>query len=214
LLIFTRCYDGISLSIRQTKQTEYRECVQQFLKEASGVSSVPFIPIFFVDSLNLKSEETEHNIVQFHGWAVTQSALSTNQARAVELRDQVEDEVETHVFVNYVFEGQPQDQHRFAVYQDRTRQKITPYNGDPVQYGEWIISNTSQEPAGHQITKTCSQQHESETKTVHYHEPHARSGINSVRHTHYDIDRITWNEEWTETTDFSGKMLKVSKSRL
>jgi hypothetical protein len=36
-IIFTRCYDGISYPNRERKQNEYRQVVQQFLSQVSGI---------------------------------------------------------------------------------------------------------------------------------------------------------------------------------
>jgi hypothetical protein len=213
-IVFTCCYDAVARPNRQQKQTEYRACVQQFLGEIACTTDIPTIPIFFVDSLDLRSAETERNLVQFHGWLVTRRPLLTKDVRAVALRDKIEDECQSRVFKHHQYSGSSDDQYRYAVYEDRKRQKITPYNGDPVRYSEWVATRTWQESAGHRTTKTCSREHESEEKVVDHHNGHSFSGFSSHNHTHYDIYRSRWTEEWTVTTDFDGYVTQTQPRRV
>jgi hypothetical protein len=212
-IVFTRCYDGISQPNRQLKRTEYMAHVQEFFKQVSGVKSVPEIPVFFVDSLNTGSADTQANMVQFHGWVVSRTALPTNKVRVVELRDQIEEQVQKRVFVNHVFEGPAKDMHRFAVYQDRKRQKVTPHNGDPVRYSEWTVIKSWKEAAGHQTIKEIRIPHEDEVKYVWHHGSHSMLGFSSHDHTHYDVNKVTWDEIWTETTGFDGLVIKTQPQR-
>jgi hypothetical protein len=169
-----------------------------------GGATVPSIPIFFVDSLNHESAETERNLTQFHGWVLSREPLPTENIRAVELRDEIETETDTKVFVHYRYSGPPEDQRRYAVYEDRERQRVTPHNGDPVRYGEWTVTRHWEEDAGHQTIRTESIQHEIEVKEVDHHCAHSMFGFSSSDHTHYSIKRKTWEEQRTITTHFDG----------
>jgi hypothetical protein len=209
-LVFTRCFDAVAFPNRQRKRIEYRRCVQQFLTEISSVSSVPEIPIFFVDSLDLKSTETEHNLIQFHGWLVARKPLSTNRIQAVALRDKVEDEFEDKFFVEYEYSGPPEDQYRSAVYEQRKRQKVTPYNSDPPRYSKWEVLRRWKENAGHQTIVTHNRVHETEDKNVNHHSGHSLAGFSSRAHTHYSIVRNIWTEQWTVTTDFDGTVTQTN----
>jgi hypothetical protein len=204
-IVFTCCYDGVKRPNRERKRTEYRDCVEKFLHEVSG-APVPAIPIFFVDSLDVNSTETEQNMTQFHGWVASRHPLSTSDVRAVDLRDSIEVETETREFASYRFEGPPENQHRWAIYEDRERQKVTPHNGDPVRYGEWNVTRTWEEPAGHQRIVRESVTHEVEVKSVEHHSGHSFSGFSSRAHTHYTIKRKSWEEQRTVTTDFDGNV--------
>jgi hypothetical protein len=204
-IIFTRCYDGVPLPNLEKKQTEYRLRVQQFLEKISGSREVPVIPIFFVDSQNLTSPETEHNMVQFHGWLAGRSPLSTKQVKAMTLREKVEDQYESHVFSHYRYAGPENNKVRYAVYEDKKRKKITPYNGDPARYSEWQVTRTSEERAGCRITVPRSQECSRVGKTVVHEDANSILGFSSHDHTHFTMWRYHWTEELTETTDFDGE---------
>jgi hypothetical protein len=204
-IVFTCCYEGVGRPNRERKRTQYRNCVEKFLHEVSG-APVPAIPIFFVDSLDFNSAQTEENMTQFHGWVASRQPLSTSDVRAVDLRDLIELETATRAFANYRFDGPPEDQLRWAVYEDRERQKVTPHNGDPVRYGEWNVTRTWEEPAGHQTIVRESFPHEVEVKEVDHHSGHSMGGFSSRRHTHYWIKRKLWEEQRTVTTDFDGNV--------
>jgi hypothetical protein len=208
-IVFTCCYDGIARPNRQRKETEYRQCVQQFLRDVSGIAAVPLIPIFFVDSLNYQSAETERNLTQFHGWAMSRQPLLTGNVRAVELRDKIETETVTRAFVRYRFSGSPDNQDRYAVYENRERKKITPHNGDPVRYSEWTTTRTWEEHAGHQTINIQSIPHEVEVKEVDHHSGHSMSGFSRRAHTHYSIKRKSWREQQTITTHFDGSVTRT-----
>jgi hypothetical protein len=207
-IVFTCCYDGIARPNRSRKETEYRKCVQDFLREVSGVATIPSIPIFFVDSLDQESVETKENMIQFHGWVVSRQPLPTANVRAVELRDKIEVEERTRVFVGYQYSGPPEDQYRYAIYEDRERQKVTPHNGDPVRYSEWKVNRQWEESAGHQRIVTESIPHEVEVKEVDHHDGHSWSGFSSRAHTHYSIKRKSWAEQRTVTTSFDGTVTR------
>jgi hypothetical protein len=213
-VVFTCCYDGIAKPNRNNKKTEYHACVQDFLREVSGVKTVPTIPFFFVDSLNYQSEDTKNNMVQFHGWLASRTALSTSKVREVALRDKIEEEFQKKVLARHRTDGPPDNQSRFAVYEDRKREKIIPYNGDKPRYGEWIVERTWEEPAGHQSVKIQTRTHEAEEKRVDHHPPHAMGGFSSRDHTHFQIIRKTWTEQWTETTSFDGRIEKSEPVRV
>jgi hypothetical protein len=213
-VVFTRCYDAVRNPNRKRKETEYRRFVQEFLQEISGVDTVPTVPVFFVDSLDPESEETERNMVQFHGWLTGLSPLSTSDVKEVALRDKIEDEFANAVFANYRYEGPPEDQKRFAIFEDRRRQKIKPYNGDPPRYGEWIVTQTWEEPAGTQSVKIHEIEHEVEEKRVDHHCAHSWGGFSSHDHTHFQIVRKTWTEQWKETISFDGKVTTTKPVRV
>jgi predicted GTPase len=208
-IIFTRCYDSVRQPNRPRKTTEYRQRVQTFLAEVSGLADVPVIPVYFVDSLDWNSQQTQDNMVQFHGWLVSRPALATRNVKAVALRDKVEQETEEGVFVSYRYEGKPKDQLRFAKFQARVREKITPYNGDPPRYGEWRTTDEWEEEAGRQKIETFSVVHEEEEKIVEHHAGHSFSGFSSRAHTHFRIERHRWQEQWTRTTDFDGNVTET-----
>jgi hypothetical protein len=208
-IVFTRCYDAVPYPNREQKQLEYTTCVQRFLGEVAETTDVPTIPIFFVDSLNHESPETERNMIQFHGWLVGQQPLSTKNLRLVAIRDRIEDEVQTRVFKCYRYSGPSNDQYRYAVYEDWKRQKFIPYNGDPVRFSEWVVIRTWEEFASHKMIKTCSRERTGEEKAVEHHRAHAWSGFSSHDHTHYNIYRTRWTEEWTVTTDFDGRVTET-----
>jgi hypothetical protein len=180
------------------------------LQDVSGVSTVPQIPIFFVDSPNMESQETKSNMIQFHGWLASRNPLSTTQVREVALRDKIEEEFAEAVFVEYRTEGPPENQSRFAVYEDRKRQKITPYNGDQPRYDEWTVERRWEEPAGHQSVNIHTIQHEVEEKRVEHHNAHSFAGFSSHDHTHYTVIRKTWVEQWKETISFDGTVQKTN----
>jgi hypothetical protein len=213
-IVFTRCYDAVANPNRRRKETEYRRCVQEFLMGISGVVTTPAIPIFFVDSLDVRSVETERNMVQFHGWLSSRQSLSTNEVRTVGLRENIEDEIETRVLTGYRYDGPPNDQYRFALYVDRTRQKLTPYNGDPPRYGEWNITRRWEEAAGHQTIVTHSAQHAIESKRVEHHNAHSWRGFSSKSHSHWNVFRITWTEQWTVTTSFDGDVTQTQPTQV
>jgi hypothetical protein len=77
-IVFTRCYKAVpNRPNRERKRTEYATRVQTFLKEVSGQTNVPLIPVFFVDSCDLDSPETIQNMTQFHGWVTSKRPLET-----------------------------------------------------------------------------------------------------------------------------------------
>jgi hypothetical protein len=205
-IVNTRCYAGIEEPNRERRRREFGTKVQEFLKTISGRQGVPEIPMFFVDSKDLNGMETKQNMVQFHGWLAGRNALSTKQVEAVALREKIEDEYQHHVFSQYRYDGPKDNQRRYAVYVNRKRQKITPYNGDPVRYSDWQVIGTTEQSAGHRIVRTHSRRHEREKKEVDHHSAHSWSGFSSHDHTHYEIYRKTYTEKWTETTDFDGKV--------
>jgi hypothetical protein len=215
-IIFTRCYAGIRNPNRERKRTDYCRCVRTFLSEVSGqeIGRIPEIPVFFVDSLGEDDLETERNFVQFHGWLVSREALSTKLVRAVDLRDRIEEETNDRFFVEYRYDGPAKDQYRYAVYESRKREKVTPYNGDPVRYGEWKVIDTWEEEAGHQKIVTRSLTHEIEWKEVEHHRGHSMSGFSRRAHTHYSIKRKKWQEQWTVTTDFDGNVTETEPKQV
>jgi GTPase SAR1 family protein len=213
-IVFTRCYHGIKQPNRERKRTEYLKCIQDFLKKISGARAVPLIPIFFVDSLDPEDEETQQNMVQFHGWVSGRTPLSTNNVKVANIGHQIKEETKNKIFVEYVIRGPPADQYRFAVYQDKKRNIILPNNGDKESYTEWKVVKTWEEPAGHQTIKTIRIPHVNEVKEVEHHKKHSLGGLSSGPHTHYTIKRVMWDEEYTETTDFSGKVTKTPSRRI
>jgi hypothetical protein len=213
-IVFTRCYDAVPYPNRERKQTEYRACVRTFLQEISGVSSAPEIPIFFVDSIDMESMKTKQNMTQFHGWLVSRTPLPTDRVQAVALRDNVEEEYQRRILTRYRYQGPPSDQYQYAVYQDKKRQKLTPYNGDSVRYGEWEVTREWEEYAGHQKIETRSRNRETEDKMVDHHSGHSMSGFSRRDHTHYTIRRNTWTEQWTVTTHFDGTVTETSPVRV
>jgi hypothetical protein len=212
-IVFTRCFDGIQVPNRERKRREYGPKVQEFLRTISHGQAVPEIPMFFVDSQNFYSAETEQNMVQFHGWLAGRNALSTKQVEAVALRERIEDEFQYHVFSRYRYQGPDEDRWRYAVYENRKRQKITPYNGDPVRYSEWQVIGTSEESAGHRTVETHSEDHELEKKEVDHHSAHSFSGFSSHDHTHYEIYRKSYTKKWKVTTDYDGTVTKSASWR-
>jgi hypothetical protein len=153
-------------------------------------------------------------MIQFHGWLVGQQPLSTHSVQSVSIRDKVDDEVQTRVFKCYRYSGPSNDQYRYAVYEDRTRQKFTPYNGDQVRFSEWAVARTWEEPAGYKTIKTCSRERVGEEKEVEHHSAHSMFGFSSNDHTHYCIYRTRWTEEWTVTTDFDGSVTETQPKQV
>jgi hypothetical protein len=136
--------------------------------------------------------------------------LSTNNVRAIALQDKVEDEFMNRAFVRDECFGPMNDQYRYKVYEDRKRQKITPYNGDAVRYSEWTVIRQWTESAGHRTIVTQSRTREARVKEVEHHSAHSWIGLSSHDHTHYTIKRKTWREEWTVTTDFDGYVTRTT----
>jgi hypothetical protein len=151
----------------------------------SDNATVPLITFFFLDSLIYESAETERNLTQFHDWVMNRKALQTNNLQAVELRYKIETETVTRAFLQYQDSGPPQNHDRYAVYEDRKRLKVTPYNRDPVRYSEWIVTRHWEEPAGHQTIKIQFIPHEVEIKEVVHHGPLSIIWFSSRDHTHY-----------------------------
>jgi GTPase SAR1 family protein len=213
-VIFTCCYDCITKPNQKRKETVWRAAIQEFLRTISGVRTVPAIPIFFVDSADYGSEETTRNMIQFHDWLSSRNPLSTNALSGVSLPDAIEEEVEEKIFVDYRFEGPPEDQYRFGLYEDRNRQKTIPYNGDQPRYSEWTVQRSWEEPAGHQSIKTYTKQHEVEEKRVVHHRAHSFFGFSRRDHTPYKVIQKTWTEQWTETTSFDGTVQTTNPVRI
>jgi hypothetical protein len=140
--------------------------------------------------------------------------LSVSNVQAVALREKVEDEFASRVFLGYRYSGPTNDQYRYKMYEDRQRQKFTPYNGDPVRYSEWKVTNKWEESAGHQKIETCSRTREAEVKGVDHHSAHSWGGFSSRNHTHYSIKRKTWQEQWTVTTDFNGSVTQTTPQQV
>jgi hypothetical protein len=161
-LVFTRCYDAVTQPNRERKTTEYREHVRNLLSEVSCVRNIPVIPVFFVDSLDRNSQQTTENMTKFHNWLVNRPALPTSVVKAVSLREKTEEEIHRRIHVpgDWSYEGPEENRLRFANFRDDARDKITPFNGDPVRYGEWHTINEWREPAGQQtITKENEERH-------------------------------------------------------
>jgi hypothetical protein len=159
-LVFTRCHDAVTQPNRDRKTTEYREHVRNLLSEVSGVPNIPAIPVFFVDSLDMNSQRTSENMARFHDWLVKCPALPTSVVKAVSLREKTEEEIHRRIFVDWSYEGPEENRLRFANFKDDARDKITPFNGDPIRYGEWHAINEWREPAGQQtITQEKEERH-------------------------------------------------------
>jgi hypothetical protein len=79
-IVYTHCCDGATRPNCQRRETDYRQCVQQFLRDVSNNATVPFIPFFFVDSLSYESAETERNLTQFHAWVMIDHASQESES--------------------------------------------------------------------------------------------------------------------------------------
>jgi hypothetical protein len=157
-IVFTRCYDGIPNPNQQQKKSQYHDCVLKFMMDISDKSSIQTIPMFFVDSVNLESVNTEQNMIQFHDWLITRQQLQTKNVQAVPLRDKIETEQRKRVFKCYRYSGPSNDKSRYSVYENMSRQKIIPYNGDQIRYSEWKIDRTWEEFSGRQTIEYEYQQ--------------------------------------------------------
>jgi hypothetical protein len=132
--------------------------------------------------------------------------------QAVPLRDKIEQESQQKVFVGYRYSVD--NQYRFAKYQARVRDKVIPCNGKPPRYGQWRVTREWEENAGHQTIVTPLATHEDEEKKVIHHSSHAWGGLSSHNHTHFEIFRHRWDEQWTVTTDFDGNVTKTPPERV
>jgi hypothetical protein len=216
-IVFTHWYDWIPPPNREKKCMAYRARVQQFLGQISGVATVPVIPMFFVDSLSDTSAETRENVVQFHSWLVSRRPLSTVDVHEAPLRDEIEDEKVMKRFKCHLFTGPPDDESRVTIYEDLVRQRITPHNGDPVRFDEWKVLRTYEEPAGRRTTTRHSVTHEIEDKIVEHHRAHTfvkKLTFSGRPHTHFQIMRKKWVEQWSVTTDFDGTMTETEPERI
>jgi hypothetical protein len=200
-VVFTRCFGNQpNCPNRQTKSTEYRDRVQKFLQEISGSSSVPEIPIFFVDSKDPTGEETKRNMIQFNALALERHPLESGGFKAVAVHDKVEEESQKGVITGEEIEGDT----KYRKMIDRKREKITPYNGDKVRYSEWETTRSWRETIGTRSQRTETRARAVLQKVVDHHKPHSKLGFSSYPHSHYTIKRTTWTESREVITDFEG----------
>jgi hypothetical protein len=185
---------------------------EQMVYQRSTSEIAPTIPIFVVDSVDSTSMELERNMTRFDEWMMTLSSLATANLPIVDLQDQIESEMEMKVFVDYRLSGPESDQYRYAIYEDRQREKMTPHNGDPVHYSEWRVIRQWEEEAGHQTITTRIAPHENEVKGVRYEEwvDFNGSSIWHSYHTFYTMYHTHFNTQQTITTHFDGSVTKAA----
>jgi hypothetical protein len=144
-IIFTKCFAEVPNDPdREIVQTEYRRAITIFLSEVSENQSIPEIPIFFVDTKDNTGDETKNNLNSFHEWALSKNTINAIEFKAVQVTESQEQEYQKGVFVEYEYS----DNSRFAVYEDRTRTKNIPTNGDQRSFGDWRVVRKYQEDAG------------------------------------------------------------------
>jgi hypothetical protein len=142
----------------------------------SATGSAAEVPISLVKCLPPDSAGADRNVVKLQGSSVDALLFS-----------KIEEEHEPRVFTGYRYTGKPNDQYRWAVYEEKKRRKIIPGNDDPVRDTEWVVIRTWEEPAGHQTIETRSRQRVQEGKdTVHY-SFHSLFGASRHSHTHYTL---------------------------
>jgi hypothetical protein len=212
-IVFTCCFDAVARPNRERKQTEYRREVQAFLRQVASVPECPEIPVFFVDSADLTSVATNNNMIQLHGWLVNRQPISTANTQEVALRDEITEERQDRVACGYRYSGPEHNQYRYQKYENRVRQKIRPYNGDPVRYGEWRTVHSWEEPAGHQTIEEKARTREQEIKEVKHEYAHSMFGRSCHDHTHFQIYRNKWTETWTVKIDFDGRKTETTPTR-
>jgi hypothetical protein len=210
-IVFTMCYDNAPRPDRGILRGQYRERVEEHLRIVSGLNEVPDIPVFFVDSTDYESHNTNENIAELVKWAVTKECLCTHDIEDAPLRERNEEEIVSK-FIRYEFENTGKvpgkEQTRYSVYQDRRRMVITPNNGDPVRYSEWEELPVRKERSG--TRKTIERNRENQWEEVQFHRAHSVFGFSSEDHTHYWACVDSWRERVTVTTDLDGK---VSESK-
>lgn len=148
-IVFTNC-DNPKTPNRQTKRTEYMDCVRQYLSEISGVTlnKIPAIPIYFVDCYPEEDNtETKENLKFFLGWTLTRKPLSTNNFKPVQFQEQHVEEFQKHVSVGTEKRGDT----TYEKFEDRKRIKIIPNNKDPVRYSNWECIKKYEEPIKKEI---------------------------------------------------------------
>jgi hypothetical protein len=210
-IVFTKCFEKIPNFPNRTKvQTEYREKCKDFLKEISGNSPVPEIPVFFFDTQDKESKETISNLSLFHEWAVSNQPIDAAQFRTISLTERTEDEYDNDVFVKYEFSGDS----RIGVYEDISRRKIIPFNGDRLRYSDWTIVREYKKDAGTK-SKTIEQRIKTfERKDVIQHHGHSWSGPSRHNHTHFNIVRQVVTEERTVMVDYDGNKTETEWYRV
>lgn len=176
------------------------------LNDTSIPTSCHEITIRLVDGPKFKNAQGQGNVLEINEWMMNKNMLLNHQELGVSVESTVEEETESGVFQGYRYEGPANDQYRYAVYEDRKREKMIPQNGDPIQYSEWVVTRTWEEAAGHQTIETRSRQRLHEKKTCDHH----TNGWFRAKHTHYVIIRTWWTEQWTVTTDFDGRVTETT----
>jgi hypothetical protein len=200
-LVFTRCFEAIPDSPnRDTLQTEYRQVIQNFLEGVSGARLNQEVPIFFVDTQDPNGSETESNMAKFQDWILSRTSFDASCFKNLELREETEEELQNRVFLRYDYSGDS----RFAVYEDKTRTKFTPFNGDPPRYSDWTVVRQYQEPAGTKSQTTERVERKYEIKEVCHHGSHSMFGFSSHNHTHYSVYHKVDIEERPVYIDYDG----------
>jgi hypothetical protein len=167
----------------------YHSWIQTKLMNLSGSTIARDIPIFTLQFPGITNETPDS--VRFREWLNTSQPLMPFN-HLVKSPEKVEEDYDTRVFVDYRYEGLSNDQYRFAIYEDRVRQMITPMDGSPVRFGEWRVIRRWDEPAGHQTIVIHSKQRLNEGRKVDHHDRHALFGKASGPHTHWVLYRYYW----------------------
>ncbi|KAA6377478.1 MAG: hypothetical protein EZS28_026995 [Streblomastix strix] len=202
-IVFTNCFAFLpNKPNRRVKTTEYRQYVQNFLKEISGAPQVPEIPIFFVDTQDADGYETKQSMIQIHGFALERQTMDSRGFKAVPVHDKIDEQFQVGVFVDYEYEGDT----RYKKLIDRKRYRITPYNGDDIRYSNWDVIKSYREAFGTRSRRTETRQRSQEKKNVTHHHAHSIFGSSSNDHTHWEIVKSTWTEARDIITDFDGRV--------
>lgn len=137
-IIFTFCPSNCD---RNLKQTMYNNEAKEFLKEISGATNVPDIPMFFIETRKMHKPDMAEELERLRNFVLSKSVLLTK-----EVYDALYGFKEETERQNRVYQGIRKDGNKkYETYIDRVRTVKIPNNGNPRQYSNWRTTRSYEE---------------------------------------------------------------------
>lgn len=137
-IVFTHCPSNCDKAV---KVNTYNEQAKKFLRQISGVTDVPDIPMFFVQTRKKHKPEMIKELENIRNLMLSKSALLTKEVYDALYGFKEEIEKEIKVSQGYSIRGN----YKYEIFIDRERIIKIPNNGSDRKYSEWKETNRYEE---------------------------------------------------------------------
>ena len=136
-IIFTKWYSCMNEEQKKMKQEQYKKEVVEYIRYYTCSNINIDLPVFFVDSLNYKTDEkTREELDEFYKFVISKDAMKTTQVEVPNVfYEKVIREERNNIKYKKNFISKDEMQ-RIEYFADQSRSKLIDYDGN-ISYTDW-----------------------------------------------------------------------------